>query len=794
MMFSPRWYKVLSDIWGNKTRTVLVVLSIAVGVFAVGMIATSRGVLARDMAESYAAISPSSATIYTFDPFDDDLVQTVRRMRGVKEAEGRRNTSVRIQVGPDEWRDLQLFAIDDYDDIRINRVEPESGAWPPPEHEVLIERAALGLARAEVGDVILIKTPGGKKRQLRIAGLAHDFSQMPAAFDGTVYGYITFDTLEWLGEPRDFNLLHIVVAENADDKEHVQYVAKEVQDKVEKSGRAVFWTWVPDPGKHPLEDIVQAILLVLGVLGLLSLLLSGFLVINTISALLAQQVRQIGVMKAVGFRANQIMGMYFTMVIIFGLLSLFVAVPLGAIGARLFSRFMAGFLNFDLADFGVPPQVLAIQCAVGLVVPLLAALYPVISGTRVTAREAMSDYGLGKGQFGRSFIDRLLQRVRGLSRPLLLSLRNTFRRRGRLLLTLITLTMGGAIFIGVFTVRASLLLTLDDLLQLWQYDIWVILNRPYRLAHIEHEARQVPGVVEAKGVGFATARRVRADDSESENIFMFGTPAGTDLVRPIIVQGRWLLPEDENAVIISTAVLKNEPDIEVGGEIVLKIEGREATWRVVGVSQFVAPFAYANYPYFSRVVRDVDRASSVWVVAEEHDLAFQSEVAQKLEKHFERVGLRIGSMVKIAEERAETEALFNVLVVILLVMAVLLAVVGGLGLMGTMSINVLERTREIGVMRAIGASDGSVLQIFMVEGVLIGVLSWLVGTVLALPLSKLFSDAVGIALMQMPLNYTFSASGALLWLMVVVILAALASFLPARSASRLTVREVLAYE
>jgi putative ABC transport system permease protein len=127
-------------------------------------------------------------------------------------------------------------------------------------------------------------------------------------------------------------------------------------------------------------------------------------------------------------------------------------------------------------------------------------------------------------------------------------------------------------------------------------------------------------------------------------------------------------------------------------------------------------------------------------------------------------------------------------------MAVLLAVVGGLGLMGTMSINVLERIREIGVIRAIGASDGAVQQIVIVEGVLIGLLSWLMGVVIALPVSMLLSQVVGELILQDALTYTFSVSGALLWLVIVVTLAALASFLPARNASRLTVREVLAYE
>ncbi len=128
------------------------------------------------------------------------------------------------------------------------------------------------------------------------------------------------------------------------------------------------------------------------------------------------------------------------------------------------------------------------------------------------------------------------------------------------------------------------------------------------------------------------------------------------------------------------------------------------------------------------------------------------------------------------------------------VMAALLAVVGGMGLTGTMSINVLERRREIGVMRSIGASDGAVLKLVMVEGMLIGLLSWLIAMLLAIPLSGVLSYAVGQALLQTPFEYAFSIAGALLWLLLVVIISLVASYVPARNASRLTVREVLAYE
>ncbi len=802
MLIRPRWRKMLRDMWGNKTRTLLVVLSIAIGVFAVGMIATSRTILAEDLTASYAATNPASARIAVSNPqiggssdgFDEDLVEAVRRMDAVAAAEGRRSLGVRLQVGPDQWRDLQLFAIPDYEDIQINKIWSESGAWPPPEKEMLIERAALGLTNAQVGDRVLVKMPDGTEREMRVAGLVHDLSQLPSFLDGTIYGYVTFDTLEWLGAPRDFNEMNIVVAEHKANKQYVQYVANEVSHKIEKSGHSVLMKIVPEPGKHPLSDVIQTIVLLLGVIGIFALLLSGFLVINTISALLSQQVRQIGIMKAIGARSGQVMELYFIMVVVFGLLALGIAVPLGAGGAYLFSSFMATQFNFDLNNFHLPTSVLVMMILVALLVPLLAALHPILSGTRVTVREALSNYGLGKGRFGKSLLDRLLEHIGFLSRPTLLSLRNTFRRKGRLALTLMTLTLGGAIFISVFSVRDSMMLSLDDLLQTWQYDIQVTLSRPERIERIEAEAERLPGVVEARGAGLTATRRVRADDTESEALFMLAPPVEADLVNPVVVRGRWLRPEDDRAIVVSNTFLQSESDVDVGSEIVLKIDGRDTTWRVVGIVQFLVPMAYVDYDDYARATREAGRATSVWVVTERHDLAFQSEVAQILEQHFERQGLRISSIAKIAEEKVEVEGTFNIIISLLVVMAILLAVVGGLGLMGTMSINVLERIREFGVMRAIGASNGAVLQVVMVEGVLIGILSWLIGAALAIPLSQLVCYAVGMAFWQAPLTFSFSLSGVLIWFAVVVSLAAIASFWPAWNAARLTVRDVLAYE
>jgi len=800
-MLSSRWYKVINDLCGNKTRTMLIVLSITVGLFAVGTIVSSRAILSTEMDKSYAEINPSSGLVHTLEPFDEDFIRSVRAMHDVEEADARRVIEARVQIGPGEWGNLRIFAVKDYDHMRVNKIWPHSGAWPPPEREILIERAALPVIQAEVGDTIRIETPDEKQRLMRIAGSTHDLAQMPAQFDNSPYGYISFETLEWFGEPYGFNELHIV-ARNRQDKAFAQNVINEVKEKAEKAGLTIPLTIAAEPGQIPLDDILQAILLLMAVLGMLALFLSTFLIINTVSALLAQQKRQIGVMKAIGARTGQIMGMYLGMVMFYGLLALVIAVPLSIAGSQALSRFMAGLFNFDLTELQVQPQAIVLQIVIGLMVPLLASIVPFLSNLRLTAAEAMSTHQMGKGRFGAGLLDRMLSGTRlwfarrVLVRPYLLSLRNTFRSKGRLALTLITLTLASMIFVSVFSVRDSVLRTLDDVLRIWNCDTMITFTHPYRIERITREAIQVPGVVDVDTWIQLPTRRVRPDDSEGSMVYLFAPFADSKLVRsPTIVEGRWLVPEDGNAVVVSTNVIQEEPDVQLGDEIVLKVLGRERTFRVVGISMgFMLPMAYTNYPYVARITGRAGQADAALVATERHDEASVMQITTALEAHFEDNGLHVSNVQTVAMERAEAAIAYGIVISLLLIMAVLLAIVGGLGLMGTMSINVLERTREIGVLRAIGAPNRGVAQVFIREGIAIGLLSGLLGSLLALPFSKLLSDAMGMLISGTPLSFTFSMAGVWIWLVVVVGLSGLASFIPAQNASRLTVREVLAYE
>ncbi len=144
----------------------------------------------------------------------------------------------------------------------------------------------------------------------------------------------------------------------------------------------------------------------------------------------------------------------------------------------------------------------------------------------------------------------------------------------------------------------------------------------------------------------------------------------------------------------------------------------------------------------------------------------------------------------IQDQKAQTD----ILVYFMLLMATMIAIVGGLGLMSTMSINVLERTREIGVMRAIGASNGDIQSIVIVEGLVVGMISWIISILVSIPITNVLCYGVGVSILTAPMPAVYGVSGIIAWLIFILVLASIASALPAHRASSLTVRDTLAYE
>jgi putative ABC transport system permease protein len=814
-MNRARWRKVLSDLWSNKIRSLLVIASIAIGLFALGLIAAGYVVLSEDMEASYRSTHPPNLVLLT-DPFDDELVSTVERTSGVQAAEGGRTVYVRLNAGEnpvtgeDEWISLNLRVIADFDNQQIGLLSPLWGDYPPGDREIVLDINKLSDSKAEVGDFLEIKLPSGTVRSLPLVGVVQD--QSIGAVDGTYFtapaqGYITFDTLSWLEQPDNYNQLFVVIDQPMYDptgvlsRSAIEAGKEVVRNQIESSGREVLGTVALASGEHPNMAYVVAVAGVLFLLGLLVVFLSGFLVTNTLSALLQQQVLQIGVMKAVGARRGQIMMMYLVLILSFGLLASLASVPIANRVSYALAKVLANELNFNLQGFRIIPEVVLLQLVIGLVLPLAAGIVPVIKGSRVTVREAISGYGLGGGIFGESWIDRLVERIRGLSRPALISLRNTFRRKGRLLLTMFTLTLGGAIFIATFNVQFSLEQYIEQIGKYFQADVDITFDQSYRIEEIEQLAMAIPGVMRVEGWAAVRSELVLDDGSIGENVNLYAPPVDSSLIEPILIQGRWILPGDTNAITLNENFLARYPDLEIGDNIRLNIDGRETEWIVTGVFQFVGGnlnffLAYANYDYLSELIHKPYQASAYKIVMEEdvNNYEAQKQLSQHVDTFFREEGFHVRDVdAGLSLLESVTEGL-NILTLFLMIMAVLTALVGSIGLMGTMSMSVLERTREIGVMRSIGATNWMIIKMVIGEGLIIGLISWALSVVVAFPISKLMADIIVEAIFNAPAQLALSSTGFITWFVMVVILSLIASYIPARNASRLTVREVLSYE
>ncbi|PKN86493.1 MAG: hypothetical protein CVU45_08270, partial [Chloroflexi bacterium HGW-Chloroflexi-7] len=400
--------------------------------------------------------------------------------------------------------------------------------------------------------------------------------------------------------------------------------------------------------------------------------------------------------------------------------ALAIAVPLGGQGAYGLAAFIADQINFALMGYRIVPLALIVQIIVGLAVPLLAGFVPVLNGSKISVVRALSDNQMleeAKPEHVETKKETIIEKISlrftkflskrniHIPRPLLISFRNTFRRKGRLILTLFTLTMAGAIFIAVFNVRVTLFDYMDGIGKYFLADVSLDFDQPYRLKDITNRVLSIPGVADVEGWAYASAEAINLDDSLAENITIMAPPSDSTMVTPNLVVGRWLIPGDEKALALSEQIYENFPDIKPGDKIRIKIYGKKEEWTVVGIFKFVpqeGTFAYGTYEYVSKITHQNNRSFSYRIMLDDHDIKNQKAMGVVIDDYFQANGYNVDQVRTGDSSLKSASESLDILITFLLIMAILTAVVGSMGLTGTMGMNVLERTREIGVMRSIG--------------------------------------------------------------------------------------------
>jgi putative ABC transport system permease protein len=348
--------------------------------------------------------------------------------------------------------------------------------------------------------------------------------------------------------------------------------------------------------------------------------------------------------------------------------------------------------------------------------------------------------------------------------------------------------------------------TLETDLNRRRFDMRFGFEDPQRQNRVLSMLRSIPGVAEAelwyeaRGAILKQGQRLKEAGSGTA---MIGLPAqGSTFYRPLMIAGRWLQPGDGRLIVISKDTA-DDNNIRVGDTMTLNLfELGDAEWQVIGIYQLIFNDAFGPTPIyapleaFATATKQYNEGNRLLVQTTSQDPATVDKIYTQLKDLFEDRNMEIINTFEastIHQDRAEAISQFSITTTMLLALATIVAVVGGISLMGALSIGVVERTREIGVMRAIGARSGAIMGMFVMEGLLQGLLSWLLAVPLSFALARLLANALGQVMFDANLDYQYDYPAVLIWLGIILVISTLASILPARNATQISVRESLAY-
>jgi putative ABC transport system permease protein len=810
--------KLRRDLQATWSRFVLMVVAIAVSLTVFGEVLFAWSAISRETQQAYLSTEPASATIRFRPAIDAEEMAAIagqaRRRPGVIEATGRTQFTSEVEVnGRSRKIPLQVFAAAPDDPMRMAKFFVQQGTWPPPPGQIYLRKDSLSLLDVAVGDTVTVKTPpDDKPTRLRVAGTVYDPSLAPGPQQQQGQAYLSTASLAALGEPDVFDQLKLQIADQGQttpsrDRDAIVAVAGDVAKWLQQeNGLAVQEIQVPKPYAHPHQGQANALLSALLVGAAAALLLSAILVATMLNGLFTQQIPQIGIMKAIGARSGRIGRLYLAMTLTVAGAATLLALPLGLLIGRAFAPNVFRFLGFQ--DRNVAPVwwTYLVVLAAGMVLPVLLTLIPLVKTSRTTVRAAIDHHGMGSNPRSATRILARLSRIRRLDRGLLMALRNPIRRPARFLLSVGLLASAGMMFVAGMSARDGTDAVAADAVARTRWDVTVKLTDPVTVNALDRVVKTVPGVTRVEGWSVAPAgisgpgqlplTRTYPDQGHG-GVFVTAIPAGTSmLARPTLQEGRWLQPGETGAIVLSQVTLANTGiNVHAGDTVELFINGESNKWQVVGIAEerSDAGGAYVTAEGLAKSLAEPQWSNTLRIATDRHDEQTRQAVARAVATRLTDAGVDVQSAASVGQQETATGGHLEPVLAILLATALPMGLIGCIGLAATMSANVLERTRELGIMHAIGARPKAVRRVVIAEGVFIAIASCLLAIIPALGLTAAMDALLGNLFFHAPLPFRISLLAAAIWTALVILGAVLATDAAATRASRLTVREALAY-
>jgi putative ABC transport system permease protein len=706
----------------------------------------------------------------------------------VAAVEPRSRVETRVLVG-ERRAPARVIGVRDFDEQQVDVVRLESGVFPG-DGEVIadVQNANVGVYDGSAGDTLtlagltLAEAPSGSPGELGVSGRGRSLpGGEEVQDDNVVVLYTTAVTVAELSSEEGYSALSLA---------HKHSTPAAAVATIETIRR--FLVTVPGftgfanlpevrapgdwPGKVELEKFTQFV----GVITLLALLTAVVLVSNTMTTLVAEQTGEIGIMRAIGARRRQIALVYLRTAVLLGLLGALAGIALGLLLSNLLARSFGMQFWAIPVGFGVDPTVLVASVVVGLLAPPLAALPAIRRAVRVDLREALESSGSAVG--GEDAGDRLLRRARFLPRAMQIGLRNVGRRRRRSLATVIIVALAVGNLLASMSVataateasRTSWNDHLEDI-RLWTGGRELFDERAGRAI------RLTPGVAEAQP---ALVNEVELDGDEA---FVWGMQH-EPLFRYRLAEGRWFTKDEERtreAVGVIERILAETTGAEVGDVVTLTTAAGPARFRVVGIADNQQEDGTVLFVPLTTLVSVLGRpgVTTYWIRATSSDERFVDRTATLLEDRLAALGFEVGTEITYVAERDEIAANRS-LTTTLTVLGLLIVAMSMVGLANAITMSVIERTREIGILRCIGARARDVRRIFTAEGLTLALAGWLLGIPVGYVLTRLLVRLVReVAEGEIPVVYPLSNIP--LALVGTVVLALVITLLPVRRATRL---------
>ncbi len=560
-------------------------------------------------------------------------------------------------------------------------------------------------------------------------------------------------------------------------------------------------TFTEDPDNNEFFNMIQTLGNVLGLLALIALVVSGFMVVNIIMSLVGEQRRQIATMKTLGATRLDNFIMYAGIAFSYGVIGVIPGIVVGIVGGNIAAYQLAPQVGVVLAGFQFSLRSVVLGVVVGLIVPPVFALIPVFFGTRVTILEAITNLGIDE-KFGHGPLARLITRL-PVPTAIRQGIANVAVKKARLAFTVITLTIAVGASMGIFGTIQGISAFFDIYVGVFNADIIVAPTEPRDPAEMtslleDNSGDWLIAIEPGATVSVDVADPEHPDETYLVGVYGFDVGSDTPAFKLDVDEDEGLTLENASSSVVISDLLADQLGMAVGDTIVMEAPGNSIELTIVGIAEHFEPHVWAHWETLSWLFDytygpdDTPIPAAYYLITTLDDPTSDDlePLVEEVEEYMLDQGVPVFT-VNLPEFLESVSQIFTQIQLVLQAAAGLVALVGALGLMTTLGISVFERQKEIGVMRSIGASSSTIVAQFLTEGLVIGVLAWMLG----LPLSVFIQWVVlQAAAMDNLVSVTPPVLAGLLGLVGMLLITFLASIMPSLSASRKTVSDILRYQ